>query len=87
MLKSPIIQNAQYSKNNADKKLKMFPKNIKKLKMPENTSKCPNPKGRKCSKIFKNQRYYLNLTKKPKGVRHSLFFVWVSFLIFAKTTS
>ncbi len=49
MLKIHIIQNAQYSKNakNVYKNLKIFPKIMKKLKMPENTSKCPNPK---CSK-------------------------------------
>ncbi len=64
------------------------PQNIKNLKMPENTSKMPKPKmTTKCAKKFNNQYHYLNLTKKPKGVRHSLFFVWVSFLIFAKTTS
>jgi hypothetical protein len=69
-------------------KASKWPQNIKKLKMLENTSKMPKPKmTKRCSKILMNQCRYFNLSKRGKGVGHYLFFVWVSFLIFAKATS
>ncbi len=73
------------------------PKYSKCLQKPQNvpkilkSSKClekrPNAQTQNVQTIKESVSQYFNLTKREKGVRHTLFFVWVSFLIFAKTTS